>query len=107
MTRSKPGQTRNARSRAIVQSKATQFDGPFFSYLTARNDFKLEVYYTDTSAAIRPFDPELNRHPTWDNDAISGYTYRVYPKNFWQRVRCSSAIVRNRPDLIILSGARS
>jgi glycosyltransferase involved in cell wall biosynthesis len=92
---------------AIVQSHVTQFDDPFFRFLEAENAFRLTVFYTTRGDALKPFDPEIDRYPDWTQDAERGYSFRVYPRSHLSRVRTSVALVRARPDLIIISGWRS
>ena len=96
-----------ARVLAVIQAKATQFDGPFFRYLAKQNAFRLKVYYTSNADASRPFDPELNLCPDWNHDAVSGYSFQVYPAGFFRRVKTSIQLVASRPDLIVVSGWRS
>jgi glycosyltransferase involved in cell wall biosynthesis len=91
----------------VIQSNATQFDGPFFRYLSTRDSFRLSVFYTSAPDAIRPFDPELNRCPDWNHDAISGYAFHVYPGRLLERLKTSAALVWSRPALIIMGGWRS
>jgi glycosyltransferase involved in cell wall biosynthesis len=94
-------------SLAVVQAKATQFDGPFFRYLSRHTNLELTVYYTETASALAPYDPELKRCPDWDNDAVSGYRFEVFPEPLLGRIRIGLRVVTSKPDLIILSGVRS
>lgn len=65
-----------ARSLAIVQTHATQFDTGLFRRLTA-NGLNLTVYYTEPDP-IKPLrDPELGRTSGWDFDLGSGYTWEA------------------------------
>lgn len=96
-----------SRLLVVVQAKATQFDGPFFRYLTNEGSFRLEVYFTSSPDAVQPFDPELGLRPDWNQDVISGYSFHVFPDGLYGRIRTSSEIFSKRPDLIILSGWRS
>jgi glycosyltransferase involved in cell wall biosynthesis len=94
-------------SLVVVQSAVTQFDGPFFRFLDACGPFRLTVYYTKARDAVRPYDPEIRRHPDWNCDALSGYSFHIYPPGLLGRIKTSFSVVGKRPDLIIVSGWRS
>ena len=91
----------------IIQARATQFDGPFYKYLAEAGRFTFRVYFTETADALRPYDPEISRHPDWSSDTVSGYPYSVFPVGVPARLRMCLSIVTARPSLIIVSGWRS
>lgn len=68
--------TRQRYSLAIVQTHATQFDGPLFKRLSRNSDIELTVYYTVPSGKA-PSDKELGRSPDWDNEVVTGYFYKT------------------------------
>ena len=64
---------------AIVQTHATQFDGPLFRLLSTHPEIDLTVYYTSRQARDLSYDPELKRRSGWDHDITSGYTAFFFP----------------------------
>ena len=92
-------------SLAIVQTHATQFDGPLFRLMAAHPDIDLMVYYTNRQANILYYDPELNRQSGWDHDITTGYTACLFPDSILKRWALANSIVkRGRYDLVIVSG---
>lgn len=64
-------------SLRIIQTHATQFDGPFFRFLSRDPRCDLTVYYTRDDGARVSVDTELARRETWDHDVTSGYRSQV------------------------------
>ena len=92
-------------SLAIVQTHATQFDGPLFRLLAAHPDIDLMVYYTSRQAHKLSYDPELNRQSGWDHDITTGYAACLFPDSTIKRCALAKSIVEpNRHDLVIISG---
>ena len=57
---------------AIVQTHATQFDGPLFRLLSTHPEIDWTVYYTSRQAHALSFDPELKRRSGWGHDITTG-----------------------------------
>ncbi len=90
---------------AIVQSDATQFDGPLFRKLSKSDSIELIVYFTGNNALVPSHDPELNRKTGWDHDISSGYQFHLIPPAFFiGRLILLYKILSTRHDLIIVAG---
>jgi glycosyltransferase involved in cell wall biosynthesis len=94
-------------SLGIIQTHATQFDGPFFRFLARDPRFDLTVYYTRDDGARVSVDPELARRESWDHDVTSGYRYQVRNGGFKGLVLLLIRALQARHDLIIVSGYTS
>ena len=90
-------------SLGIVQTHATQFDGPLFKRLSQYSDIDITVYYTKLTGKA-PFDKELGRSPDWDNDVMTSYCYETMGKGFFNAVRFMTKMVNGNHDLIIIGG---
>lgn len=91
-------------SLGIVQSHVTQFDGPLFRQLSARDDIDLTVYFTRPDGHEASFDPELNRQSGWDRDLKSGFKYHSFPPEVFGRIKMCGQIAKTGHDLVIISG---
>jgi glycosyltransferase involved in cell wall biosynthesis len=95
-------------SLAIVQTHATQFDGPLFRLLSTHPEIDLTVYYTSRQAHALSYDPELKRRSGWDHDITSGYTACFFPDSSFERWGLLNSIMKHgRYDLVIVSGYNS
>ncbi len=90
-------------SLGIVQTHATQFDGPLFKRLSRHPDIELTVYYTKPSGKA-PFDKEIGQSPDWDTHVTAGYRYETRDTGFSGAVRFILEVVNGNHDLIIISG---
>ncbi len=90
-------------SLGIVQTHATQFDGPLFSYLSRNPGIDLTIYYTKPYGE-QTFDKEIERSPGWDNAVTTGYRYKTRKSGFLSAVKMMTNIASSRHDLIIISG---
>lgn len=90
-------------SLGIVQTHATQFDGPLFKRLSRRPDIELTVYYTKPSGKA-PFDKEIGQSPDWDTYVTAGYRYKTRDTGFFDAVRFMLKVVNGNHYLIIISG---
>lgn len=88
---------------AIIQTHATQFDGPLFKRLSQCPDIDITVYYTKPTG-VAPLDRELGRSPDWDNEVARGYCYKAKDKGFWGTLRFLNSIANGNHDLIIIGG---
>ena len=60
----------------IISDKPTQFDAPFFRYITASDtSINLHLLYTSTSYSL--YDPELLQNISWGVNLLEGYTHTV------------------------------
>lgn len=94
-------------SLGVVQTHATQFDGPFFRFLARDSRFNLTVYYTRGDGARTSIDPELGRKEAWDHDVTSGYQYLVRANGPIGLVHLLLRAMRAHHDLLIVSGYAS
>lgn len=93
-------------SLGIIQSHATQFDGPLFRRIAKHPNINLEVYFLNQISA--PYDPEVGRHSGWDNDISMGYNSKEFPKSYWKRLGFARHIYKeNDHDLVIVAGYNS
>lgn len=90
-------------SLGIVQTHATQFDGPLFKRLSRHPDIELTVYYTKSSGKA-PFDKEIGQSPDWDTHVTAGYRYKTRDTGFFDAGRFINKVVNGNHDLIIISG---
>ena len=88
---------------AIVQTHATQFDGPLFKQLSKNPNIELTVYYTKFLGKA-PFDKEIGRSPDWDNDVADGYCYKTKKPGFFNACRFIVQIIKGGHNLVIVSG---
>ena len=95
-------------SLAIVQSHATQFDGPLFRKIAEQPSIDLTVYYLSRWALEPRYDRELNHRSGWDHDIVSGYRSCLFPASIRKRLLCVRQITKiARHDLVIVSGYNS
>ena len=95
-------------SLAILQTHATQFDGPLFRLIAEHPDIDLTVYYTRNQAHCLSYDPELNRQSGWDHDITTGYKACFFPISIFKRLSLVNNIVKSGGyDLVIVSGYNS
>ena len=63
-------------SLGIVQTHATQTEGPLFNQMSRQSEIDLTVYYTKPYGEVT-FDKEIGLNPDWDNAVIAGYHYKT------------------------------
>jgi glycosyltransferase involved in cell wall biosynthesis len=90
-------------SLAIVQTHATQTEGPLFAQLAKNPDIELTVYYTKPRGEAT-FDGEIGINPDWGSRVITGYRYRTRKTGFLEAMRLMHAIGKGRHDLIVIAG---
>lgn len=90
-------------SLGIVQTHATQFDGPLFKRLSEYTEIDVTVYYTRPTGRA-PLDSELGRSPNWDNEVLSRYRCKAREFGFWGSVRFLSQVMNSNHDLIVIGG---
>lgn len=93
----------NKKKLGIVISHPTQFEGPFFKYITKKNVIDLEVIYYDKNRLINFYDPELKLDLNWGINLLNGYEYKLIPEKttyFWLRDHLKKA----KYDLLIING---
>ena len=90
-------------SLGIVQTHATQFDGPLFKRLSEYTEIDVTVYYTRPTGRA-PLDSELGRSPNWDNEVLSRYRCKTREVGFWGSVRFLSQVMNSNHDLIVIGG---
>jgi glycosyltransferase involved in cell wall biosynthesis len=89
---------------AIIQTHATQFDGPLFKRLSQYSDIDITVYYTKPTGKAPP-DKELGRSPDWDNEVACGYRYKTKDKGFLGTWRFLEHIANGNHNLVIIGGS--
>lgn len=94
-------------SLGIVQSHATQFDGPLFRKLAEVENVDLTVYYTRQKDTEPLYDPELARRSGWDHDITSGYQFCLFPSDTVRRISFARKLVTAGHDLIVVAGYNS
>ena len=98
------GTGKHRRSLGIVQTHATQFDGPLFRFLVGRDTFDLTVYYTRQQGDTLSRDGELRTEGAWDNDVRSGYRFCVRPAGLFGGLSLLRRIISAQHDLLVISG---
>ena len=86
---------------AIFTEHPTQWESPFFSYLTKLSDFDLEVFYTNRLGVDESMDKESKLRIIFDiPDILDGYKYNFFStkKEFLLRM------TRNHYDVLIVEG---
>src|ERR1700722_14206588 len=89
-------------SLGVVQEGPTQFDEPFYRYLTTDTRLQLKVYYYGRNSADTGKDPEIGRHVGWEPSVHRGYEAIFTPKV--SPARFARMVARMDHDLVILSG---
>ncbi len=90
-------------SLGIVQTHATQTEGPLFKQISRHPEIDLTVYYTKPRGEA-PFDNEIGQSPDWDNYVTAGYRYKTRVAGFFHAVRFMHNIVNGKNDLLIIAG---
>lgn len=86
----------------FLVSHPTQFEGPFFQYVTRKAEHELHVIYTDPETSST-FDPELSTNVSWGIDLLSGYSHVLMPPR--KRVRWLLENIRTEKyNLLIVNG---
>ena len=89
----------------IVQSRATQLEGPLFRLLSKNPSLKLSVYYTRSDGNEVPCDLEVGHKPDWSSQNISsGYQFYLCSHTLLGRFRFMRELKFENPDLIIIAG---
>lgn len=88
---------------AVVQTHATQFDGPLFARLAKNPDIDLTVYYTKPSGETT-FDKEIGLNPNWGKRVVTGYQYKTRKEGFFEALRLMLSLGKNKYDLVIIGG---
>jgi glycosyltransferase involved in cell wall biosynthesis len=87
---------------AIVQHSPTQFDEPFYRYLSEKTDIQFAVYYYGAGGTTAKQDPEIGREVGWITSDRRGYPAAFLagtgPLQFARQV------VNAKHGLIIISG---
>lgn len=90
-------------SLGIIQTHATQFDGPLFNQIAKHPDIVLTVYYTSPDEET-PFDKEIGLKPAWDNISDAGYNCRRRKRGFLNAFRFVWQVVNAGHDMVVVSG---
>jgi glycosyltransferase involved in cell wall biosynthesis len=102
-----PGEARTTPrpNLGVVQTYATQFDGPLFRFLAERGSFDLTVFYTRQKGDALLEDGELQTEKrAWDNDVRTGYRAYVRPAGLFGGLSLVRRILSARHDLLVISG---
>ncbi len=88
---------------AIVQTHATQFDGPLYAQISKNPDIDLTVYYTKPSGETT-FDNEIGVNPNWGSRVVTGYRYRTRRTGFIEAIHLMRAVGNGKHNLVIIAG---
>jgi len=100
---------------AIVTTHPIQYNAPLFRLLTARENIRLQVFYTWSQAADGPlYDPGFGIKRNWDLPLLEGYEYSFIPNvspkpgshHFWGIINPSliDAVEAYNPEVILIYG---
>ncbi len=87
----------------MIVGHPTQFEGPFFRYISQDPAHVFEVIYTDADRMHKIVDPELREGASWGIDLLSGYSYCVLPNGAWP-LWLNEKIKQGKYDLLIING---
>jgi len=87
----------------FLVSHPTQFEVPFFRYVSGDRAHSLKVIYWDERRARAIHDPEINRDINWGIDLWGGYSYVVMPPSR-RASRLWREISQQRFDLLVING---
>lgn len=93
-------------SIGIVQTHATQFDGPLFRAMAREPDLDVTAYYFAQTRPAIVADPEIGRQCPWDHDIHSGYRAEYLPEGRAGEWRLARRVVAADHDLVVVSGFR-